>query len=102
MNDEIQKRRDRIDEIDSQLLRLLNERMGLVAEVGVIKKRMGLPIRDHLREDEVRFRLREQNHGPFDEESVLKIFELIISESCRIEVGDSGQPVEFPTLSDQV
>ena len=79
--------RMRIDEIDDELLRLLNERSKLVAELGIIKKTQGMPLLDRIREDYVLTRVREKNCGPLDEEGALKIFELIISESRRIEAG---------------
>ena len=43
--------RQKIDEIDTELLRLLNERADVVHEVGEIKKRDGLQIYAPERED---------------------------------------------------
>jgi chorismate mutase/prephenate dehydratase len=45
--------RGRIDEVDEQLVRLLCERMRLVALAGTVKWRQGLPISDTAREQEI-------------------------------------------------
>ena len=45
--------RKHIDALDSQLLRLLNERADLVHEVGVLKKAQGQPIYAPEREEQV-------------------------------------------------
>jgi chorismate mutase len=59
--------------------------MKLAAELGGIKKRVGMPVRDQERENSILRRMREENYGPLDEAAVLKIFQLIICESRRIE-----------------
>ena len=47
---ELLRLRDLIDEVDNQLLPLIARRMSLVEEVGEVKKRKNLPIRDKIRE----------------------------------------------------
>lgn len=44
MNDELNALRDQIDRVDQQLVALLARRLALVAEVGEVKSRHGLPI----------------------------------------------------------
>lgn len=82
---EIDKRRFKIDEIDDELLRLLNERADLVSELAVIKRRHGIVGRDRIREDAVLTRVLEKNGGPLDDAGALRIFRLIIEESCRLQ-----------------
>ena len=45
--------RRKIDEIDSQILQLLNERLEISKKIGTIKKKLKIPIGDPRREDEV-------------------------------------------------
>ncbi len=45
--------RNRIDKIDSQLVELLEERLGIVQEVAMFKKQTGKKIFDEVREKEV-------------------------------------------------
>jgi chorismate mutase len=77
--------RGEINAIDSELLRLLNERARLAVKVGKKKKAAGLNLCDPLREREVIERARSANPGPLDERAVVKIFRLIILESKRVE-----------------
>lgn len=44
MAEELQYLREQIDQVDKSLLSLLEKRMQLVAEVGEVKNRHGLPI----------------------------------------------------------
>ena len=44
MNEELNALRDQIDTVDQQLVALLARRLALVAEVGEVKSRHGLPI----------------------------------------------------------
>lgn len=77
--------RTEIDEIDSELLRLLNIRARLALKVGESKKAAGLSIYDLVREREVIERVCRANTGPLDERAVVKIFRRIIRESRRVE-----------------
>ncbi len=51
--EDIMRLREKIDDVDQQILELLNERTKLCAAIGVAKKRQGLPIRDRSRENEL-------------------------------------------------
>ncbi|WP_297123960.1 chorismate mutase [Thermococcus sp.] len=64
--------RKRVDEIDEQIIKLLEERLRIAREIGEIKRGLNLPIRDEKREEEV---LRKA--GKFRE-----VFEKIV-EVCR-------------------
>ena len=79
MEDKLQKWRERIDRIDDQLLRLLNERAALAKEIGEIKG--GNAYRPE-REAQILERLREASRGPLSGESVSRIFCEIMS-ACR-------------------
>jgi len=77
--------RGEINAIDSELLRLLNERARLAVKVGEKKKAAGLSVCDPSREREVIERACSANSGPLDERAIVKIFRLIILESKRVE-----------------
>lgn len=49
----IQNTRDRIDEVDDQLIRLLKKRTKLVQKIGKYKKLSSLPVKDGNREKKV-------------------------------------------------
>lgn len=77
--------REEIDRIDGELLRLLNRRARLALEIGELKARGGLPVRDEAREREVLSRSSNANDGPLCGGSVARIFRRIIRESRRAE-----------------
>lgn len=77
--------RDSIDEIDSQLIRLLNERADLVHEVGEVKKKEGLPIYSPEREDALLKSLMLKNKGRLPEKSIQAIYREIMSAALALE-----------------
>lgn len=83
--DELSKRREQIDRLDDELLRLLNQRAQLAGEVASVKKSSGLPVYDGRREQHILDRICELNQGPLDSRSLTSIFRCIIYESRKLE-----------------
>ena len=83
--DEIARRRKRIDEIDSQLLALLNERAACAVEIGKIKQSKGIEIYNPDREKRVIENITKSNKGPLGNDTVQRLFEQIITECRSIE-----------------
>lgn len=79
MSDELLKLRDRIDAVDAELLRLLNERAKIAQQVGHIKN--GQIYRAE-REAQVLRRLCAENPGPLKSENIEHLFREIMS-ACR-------------------
>jgi chorismate mutase len=79
--------RKEIDDIDSELLRLLNMRARLALKVGALKQAAHIPFCDPDRERSVLQRVQEMNAGPLDERAIGKLFRRIICESRRVESG---------------
>lgn len=77
--------RRKIDEIDSGILKLLNERALYVAEIGRIKKSQNAEIHVPKRELEIYQRLENSNPGPFPKEAVRAVFREIISACLSLE-----------------
>ncbi|HQR32583.1 MAG TPA: chorismate mutase [Blastocatellia bacterium] len=77
--------RQRIDEIDLQLVKLFNERTQCAIEIGHIKKRLGLEIYSPSREAQVIANVTNANTGPLDAEAIRRLFERVIDEARRIE-----------------
>ena len=77
--------RRRIDELDLQLVRLLNERARCAIEIGKIKRKRSIPIYDPKREEQIIRTVTATNKGPLDETGMRRLFERIIDESRRIE-----------------
>jgi chorismate mutase/prephenate dehydratase len=81
----LEKWRREIDILDTELLRLLNQRARIACELGALKISSGQPVYDGRRERQVLVRLVQSNSGPLDSEAVTSIFRAIIRESRRLE-----------------
>ncbi|MCB1237935.1 MAG: chorismate mutase [Verrucomicrobiae bacterium] len=77
--------RQKIDAIDTELLRLLNERAEIVHGIGVIKKRDGLQIYAPEREESLLRSLVEKNRGLLPEKSIRAIYREIMSAALALE-----------------
>ena len=77
--------RKEIDRLDQRLLKLLNQRMRLVTKIAALKKKLGLPIFDGRREQEVLSRLAKSQEGLLGAESAQRIFREIFRSSRRLQ-----------------
>ena len=77
--------REKIDEIDRQLVSLLNERLALAAEIGKVKRGQGGQIYVAEREDAVLRKVTAQNHGPMKQEALKAIYREIMSAAIALE-----------------
>lgn len=77
--------RERIDTLDEAILALLNERARCAAEIGHLKRRLGLPVYVPTREDEVLRNVLRCNDGPLPPEAARRLFERIIDETRSLE-----------------
>jgi len=87
VDEELEKTRQEIDDVDSEVLRLLNRRMELAVEAGRIKASMGLPLFHPEREQRVSQRLSKLNRGPLSEESLRYIYREVFAASRLIQFG---------------
>jgi len=77
--------RTEIDRLDSELLRIFNERASLALRIGEIKKGLDLPVYDPAREKRIFQRMASENQGPLDDQAIVRLFERVIDESRRLE-----------------
>ncbi len=78
--------RQKIDGVDEQILRLLNERSEIVLEVGKMKSEARSNFYDPKRESEIIDRLVSKNPGPFPEYAISPVFHEVISACRSLEV----------------
>jgi len=71
--------RRRIDKIDDELVRILNQRASIVLDVNRIKYESGLPYKDAEREKYILQRVAQRNAGPLKNFTLEKIFEEILN-----------------------
>ncbi|MCL4242693.1 MAG: chorismate mutase [Dehalococcoidia bacterium] len=77
--------RGEIDKVDEDLLQLFNRRARYAIEIGLLKRRAGLPIEVPEREAAIIARMVADNEGPLDGEAIQRLFEAVISESRQAE-----------------
>jgi chorismate mutase / prephenate dehydratase len=78
--------RDKIDNIDNQMLELLNQRMELVKEVGRLKRVNGAVIYRPEREKQILDRLKKLSRGLLDTKAIDAIFLEIFAASRNFEL----------------
>ena len=87
--------RQRIDEIDEQLVVLLNARAEQALAIGRIKHAAGVAVYQPAREADVLAHVRQVNAGPLDGSALTRLFERVIDEARRLErLADTGRAIE--------
>ncbi len=85
--------RERIDRLDAELVRLLNERAVAASQIGFLKRTSDLPVVEPNRELTIFSNVRALNAGPIPDADLEGIFERIIEtmrelQRRQIEAGD--------------
>ena len=75
---EIADWRRKIDGLDEQIVRLINERAAAARAIGVLKQKSGLPVYEPNREKDVFDHVKRANPGPLSDVEVVDIYERII------------------------
>ena len=86
MQERVRELRERVDEVDRELIRALNERASIVQEIMTMKAEAGAPVYDPKREEEILQRVVEMNTGPIYDSSMRDIFELILHRIRDMEI----------------
>jgi len=116
---ELASLRRQIDDLDKQIVDLLNQRAGVVVQVGRLKRAEGTPIYAPDRESVILQRVAELNHGPLPQKTVHAIYRELMSGSFALEkplrisylgpdgsfshlaaAGKFGSSVEYESISD--
>ncbi len=77
--------RNQIDSLDSEIVRLLNERINVVLSIGEEKKKAGAEIYVPSRERAVFDKIKHLNEGPLPDESAHAIYREIMSAALALE-----------------
>lgn len=95
--------RARIDELDQQIIKLLNERAQVVVQVGQVKRAGNTPIYVPDRERRVLEQVRSYNQGPLPNKCIDAIYRELMSGSFALErplrIGYLGPPGSFSHLA---
>ncbi|OQX50159.1 MAG: chorismate mutase [Epsilonproteobacteria bacterium 4484_20] len=81
--------REKIDRIDDTLLKLYNERMDLVHQVGELKNTAGAPIYRPEREQAILNRLKSQNNGKLTDAAIDALFLEMFAVARNLELPEA-------------
>ena len=85
----LQVLRDKLDNIDNELLKLINSRMKIVHEVGVVKAQSGGAIYRPEREKAIIDRLESLNEGMLNRAAIEALFLEIFAISRNLELPEN-------------
>ena len=77
--------RRKIDAIDEQIVRLLTERAETAVIVGEEKRRLGIPVQNVERENQVLERAKKLNKGPGSDKAVQTVYRSIIDMCLEVQ-----------------
>ena len=77
--------RRKIDELDRQLVRLINERARCADEIGKLKRNSSLPIYEPDRERIIFHNIQRENQGPLTEVQLRQIYERLVDVMRQIQ-----------------
>ena len=81
--------REKIDAMDEQIIRLLNERAEAASTIGHLKRDAELPVYEPRREEEVFNNVRKLNPGPLPDAELLHVYERIIDVMRTLQRRDA-------------
>lgn len=87
-NLELDNLRARVDEVNLELLKLINERAQLVKDIGRVKEGQGVYRFDPVRERMMLDKIKEHNDGPFDNATIDHIFKEIFKAGLDLQQDD--------------
>lgn len=82
--EQLEELRQEIDRINLQILDLLNRRARVVEQIGKVKSEKGLEAFSPVRESRMLARILEHNQGPFDDETIKRLFKEIFQASRNL------------------
>jgi chorismate mutase-like protein len=82
---EISDWRQKIDELDEQIVRLINQRAEAAQAIGQLKQKGSLPVYEPQREQNVFEHVRRSNPGPLSNTEIVDIYERIIDVMRSIQ-----------------
>ena len=84
-NKKLESLREEIDQIDSEIVKMLNERVEKASEIGKIKRQSGVEPYDPAREEQVFQKICNLNTGSIRDVSLRALYREIISASIALE-----------------
>ena len=81
----VRRLRERIDRVNREVLRIVQERGSLIVEMAALKDELGLDSYDPRREAAMMRELTAGGEGPFSREELVAIFRALFAASLELE-----------------
>ncbi|SFD61620.1 3-deoxy-D-arabinoheptulosonate-7-phosphate synthase /chorismate mutase [Lentibacillus persicus] len=88
MNKELESLREKLDDVNVELLKLINQRAETVQKIGEVKEKQGINRYDPVRERKMLNELTDKNDGPFENSTIEHIFKEIFKASLELQEDD--------------
>jgi chorismate mutase len=88
--------RKKIDDLDSMLVDLLNQRAHAAQEIGRLKRQSGMPIYEPKREQEIFENVSRLSSGPLKGRHLVQIYERVIDVMRNLQKEEMGVPEHKP------
>ncbi|MGO4888745.1 bifunctional 3-deoxy-7-phosphoheptulonate synthase/chorismate mutase [Anaerobacillus sp. MEB173] len=88
-NEQLNELRNKLDEVNLQLMDVINERARLVQEIGRVKSTQGVNRFDPVRERKMLDLIAEKNEGPFETATLQHIFKQIFKAGLELQEDDN-------------
>ena len=90
-NYELDQLREKVDNLNLDLLKLINERAKLVQNIGEAKKTQGVHRYDPVREREMLNNINDHNDGPFEKATIEHVFKEIFKAGLELQKDDHSR-----------
>lgn len=87
-NNQLDELRDKLDNVNLELLELINKRAELVQEIGQVKDKQGTSRFDPVRERHMLNMINEHNKGPFESSTLESLFKEIFKAGLELQEDD--------------
>mgnify|MGYP001429173337 CR=1 FL=1 len=88
-DNELEKLRLKIDDVDSKILNLLSKRSDIVSEIGKHKTKNAAVV-DLNREDMILKRLINQEHGYYSKDTIIRIWRELFEASSKLQISKNS------------
>ena len=86
MKDELERYRDKVDEIDDAMVKAITERIKICMAIGLVKKKRGLPVKNAARENEVYSKVKQKAADcGLDPQQVEAVFREIVNMCSAVQ-----------------
>ena len=77
--------RQKVDLLDREMVKLINQRASVAHEIGRLKRESGMAIYEPVREKAVLANVQDANQGPLSDHDIVSIFERIMDMMRKIQ-----------------